>query len=162
MKTLPQAFISDFYMLGSALWSLRSLPEVLLEGRRTLKPNYTCEFKSSPSDLGEPEEHACTGTAHLKRGPEKRKKKKGEACKLCREAGQRMQILTYFSLLAGRGHEAAAIAALQAQEMSRSPAKISAAMPLPAAGCSVRAACKAGGIVLLPRQEDQNHPVKSR
>lgn len=41
-----------------------------------------------------------------------------------------MQILTYFSLLAGRGHEAAAIAALQGQEMSRRPAKISAAMPL--------------------------------
>lgn len=55
--------------------------------------------------------------------------------KLCREARQRMQILTYFSLLAERGHEAAAIAAPQAQEMSRSPAKISAVMPLPDAGC---------------------------
>lgn len=55
MKMLPQAFISDFYMLGSALWSLRSLPEVLLEGRQTLKPNYTSDDKSSPSDSGEPE-----------------------------------------------------------------------------------------------------------
>lgn len=134
---------------------------MLLEGRQTLKPNYTSEFESSPSDLGEPEEHACTGTALLKRGPEKKKKER-EVYKLCREAGQRMQILTYFSLLAGRGHEAAATAALQAQESSRSPAKISAAMPLPDAGCSMRAACKAGAIVLLPRQQDHNLPVQQQ
>lgn len=161
MKTLPQAFISDFYMLGSALRSLRSLSEVLLEGRQTLKPNYTSEFKSSPSNSGEPEEHARTGTARLKRRPEKKKKKK-KVCKLCREAGHRMQILTYFSLLAGRGHEAAAIAAPQAQEMSRSPAKISAAMPLPDAGCSEQAARKARAILLLPRQQDHNQLVQQQ
>ena len=133
MKTLPQAFISDFYVLGSALQSLRSLPKALLDRRHTLKPNCTSEFKTSPSDSGEPKEHACTGTAHLKRGPEFKKKER-EACKLCREARQRMQILTYFSLLAWRGHEAAAIAAPQAQKMSRSPAKISAVMPPPDTG----------------------------
>lgn len=45
---------------------------MLLEGRQTLKPNYTSEFKSSPSDSGEPEEHAYTGSARLKRGPKKK------------------------------------------------------------------------------------------
>ena len=78
---------------------------MLSEGRQALKHNYTSEFMSSPSDSGQPKEHTHTGTARLK----KRTWKK--VCMLCREAGQRMQILTYFSLLAG---EAAAIAALQA------------------------------------------------
>lgn len=123
-------------MLESAL---RSLPEVLWEERQTLKPNYTLklnytsESKSLPSDSGEPKEHARTGTACFKRGP-----KKTKVWKLCRETRQRMQILTYFSLLAGKGHEAAAIAALQAQEMRRSPAKTSVVMPLPETGCSLQ------------------------
>lgn len=102
---------------------------MFLEGRQILKPNYTSEFESSPSDSGEPEEHARTGTGRLNEG-----KKKEKVFKLCGESGQRMQILTYFSLLAGRGHEAAAAAALQAQERSRSPAKIAAVMPLLDAG----------------------------
>lgn len=63
-----------------------------------------------------------------------------------------MQILTYFSSLARRGHEAAATAALQAQEMSRSPAKISS--------CSMRAAHKAEATILPPRQQDHNHLVQ--
>lgn len=59
---------------------------MLLEGRQTLKPNYTSEFKSSPSDSGEPEEHAYTGSARLKRGPKKKKcpsyaEKPGKECK---------------------------------------------------------------------------------
>lgn len=63
-----------------------------------------------------------------------------------------MQILTYFSFLARRGHEAAATAALQAQEMSRSPAKISS--------CSMRAAHKAEATTLPPRQQDHNQLVQ--
>lgn len=136
-------------MLESALLSL---PEVLLEERQTVKPNYTPEYKPLPFDSGGPKEHACTGTACLKRGP-----KKIKMWKLCRETRQRMQILTYFSLLAGRGHEAAAITALQAQEMSRSPAKTSAAMPLPDTGCY-----PAGTMVFLPRQRDHKHPDQQK
>lgn len=83
---------------------------MLSEGKQTLKPNYTPGFMSSPSDSTQPEEHTHTGTAHLKRGREEKKKTK--PCMSCREARQRMQILTYFSLLLAR--EAAATAALLA------------------------------------------------
>lgn len=41
---------------------------MFLEGRQILKPNYTSEFESSPSDSGEPEEHARTGTGRLNKG----------------------------------------------------------------------------------------------
>lgn len=57
MKTLPQAFLSEFYMLGLVCQHVRSLPEVFLKGRLILKTNYTSEFEPSPSDSGEPKEH---------------------------------------------------------------------------------------------------------
>lgn len=47
---------------------------MLSEGKQTLKPNYTPGFMSSPSDSTQPEEHTRTGTAHLKRGREEKKK----------------------------------------------------------------------------------------
>lgn len=62
-----------------------------------------------------------------------------------------MQILTYFSLLPGRGHEAAATAALQAQERSRSPAKI-CCRDAPSGGRRMRAT------ILLPRRQSHNPP----
>lgn len=43
---------------------------MLSEGRQTLKHNYTSEFMSSPSDSGQPKEHAHTGTARLKKKKE--------------------------------------------------------------------------------------------
>lgn len=152
MKTLLQAIISDFTCWDQPL-SLWRFPEVLSEGRQTLKHNYTSEFMSSPSDSGQPKEHAHTGTARLK----KKKRTWKKVCMLCRKAGQRMQILTYFSLLAG---EAAAITALQAQETSRSPAKTAAAMPLPDAGCTVPSSLQCWGIVLLPGHRDHNRLVQ--
>lgn len=72
--------------------------------------------------------------------------------KLCRESGQRMQILTYFSLLTSRGHKAAATGALQARERSSSPAKTAAVMPL----LEVKAT------ILLPRQRGHNPPEPGR
>lgn len=87
MKTLLQAIISDFTCWDQPL-SLRRFPEVLSEGRQTLKHNYTSEFMSSPSDSGQPKEHAHTGTARLrkkKRGPGKKcacyAEKPGKECK---------------------------------------------------------------------------------
>lgn len=78
MKTLPQAIVSAFTCWDQPS-SLRRLPEVLSEGKQTLKPNYTPGFMSSPSDSTQPEEHTRTGTAHLKRGREE-KKKQNHAC----------------------------------------------------------------------------------